>query len=468
MQRRVRSGMLAAAGTVGAAAAVLLAAPQSAHAVPSFARQTGLACEACHTVFPELTPFGRRFKLNGYVLTTKRQVTDINAQKQSTLSLADLPPLSIMLQASSTWWNKAPADSGQLGNRAQNGATQFPQQLSLFYAGKIADNLGAFFQLTYSQPGGSIGIDNSDIRFADQAFNNDLTYGLSLNNAISVQDLWNTTPAWGAPYYINQLGFSGGVTNPLIFSLGSGTVAGLSAYADYKNTVYVEAAGYRSALTGVQQPYDSATTDANGTNKGVIDNVAPYWRAAYEDDWGHNTVEVGTSGLFAKYQNPVPGGAALNNGNPDSYLDLGLDSQYQYISDNHIFSLLASFWHEARTTSDADAGESGRTLNLNREQLTGSYYFQRKYGGSVSYINESGTSDTNIYGAAVTTGSANGSPNTQYEVLEADYLPWLNTKLALQYYVYNWINGNSHSYDGVTGRNAADNNMLAASIWTAF
>ena len=25
-------------------------------AVPSYARQTGLACQACHTVFPELTP----------------------------------------------------------------------------------------------------------------------------------------------------------------------------------------------------------------------------------------------------------------------------------------------------------------------------------------------------------------------------------------------------------------------------
>ena len=27
-------------------------------AVPSFARQTGAACEVCHTAFPELTHFG--------------------------------------------------------------------------------------------------------------------------------------------------------------------------------------------------------------------------------------------------------------------------------------------------------------------------------------------------------------------------------------------------------------------------
>src|SRR5262245_4963141 len=34
---------------------------------PSFARQTGLACNVCHTHYPELTATGRAFKLNGYV-----------------------------------------------------------------------------------------------------------------------------------------------------------------------------------------------------------------------------------------------------------------------------------------------------------------------------------------------------------------------------------------------------------------
>ena len=38
--------------------------------VPSFSRQTGLACSACHFQFPQLTPFGRLFKLNGYTLTS--------------------------------------------------------------------------------------------------------------------------------------------------------------------------------------------------------------------------------------------------------------------------------------------------------------------------------------------------------------------------------------------------------------
>jgi hypothetical protein len=37
-------------------------------AVPSFARQTGTPCNVCHSNPPELTAFGRNFKLKGYVL----------------------------------------------------------------------------------------------------------------------------------------------------------------------------------------------------------------------------------------------------------------------------------------------------------------------------------------------------------------------------------------------------------------
>src|ERR1700722_10632346 len=39
-----------------------------AHAIPSFARQTGMPCSQCHTLSfgPALTEYGREFKLNGY------------------------------------------------------------------------------------------------------------------------------------------------------------------------------------------------------------------------------------------------------------------------------------------------------------------------------------------------------------------------------------------------------------------
>ena len=57
-----------AAIRLGATAALVLGVTTAlpAQAVPLYARQTGQQCAACHNGFPELTPYGRLFKLNGY------------------------------------------------------------------------------------------------------------------------------------------------------------------------------------------------------------------------------------------------------------------------------------------------------------------------------------------------------------------------------------------------------------------
>ena len=46
----------------------------SAQAVPAYARQTGQNCIACHVSFPELTPYGRWFKLSGYTIGSSLKV----------------------------------------------------------------------------------------------------------------------------------------------------------------------------------------------------------------------------------------------------------------------------------------------------------------------------------------------------------------------------------------------------------
>src|SRR5450759_4520007 len=63
-----------------------------AQAVPSYARQTGQECIACHVSFPELTPYGRYFKLTGYTIGKK-------AFSSEGMSYV---PLAVMVQASVT------------------------------------------------------------------------------------------------------------------------------------------------------------------------------------------------------------------------------------------------------------------------------------------------------------------------------------------------------------------------------
>ncbi|MEJ2399712.1 MAG: hypothetical protein P8Z67_16245 [Gammaproteobacteria bacterium] len=146
-----------------------------AEAVPSFARQTGLACAACHTVFPELNAFGRSFKLNGYTLTGITQVQAKESKTASGLSFDQIPPLSAMLQVTAV--NQKGADPST--------NVYLPEQLSFFFAGEISPHMGSFIQMTMESDGqnasaSSFGLDNTDIRYANHA--GDVTYGFTLNN----------------------------------------------------------------------------------------------------------------------------------------------------------------------------------------------------------------------------------------------------------------------------------------------
>jgi len=441
----------------GMFAAALAASPNPAEAVPSFARQTGLACEACHTVFPQLTPFGRAFKASGYTLFNTLKVEDINKLKQSTLSLSDLPPVSAMVMASTSLAAKA-NDSNSSAD-----STDLPQQFSLFYAGRIADNVGAFIQVTYDDQEGSIGIDNTDIRFADVANvdGHNLVYGVSLNNNPTVQDLWNSTPAWGQPF-IGSPALQGPAAASQIEGALAGAVAGLSAYAFVDQSFYAEVGVYKSALQGA-----SVANDGD-LNNNIISGVAPYWRAAYEWDWGKNSFEVGTLGIYAALENPTtPAGNAINislqAAPTDRFLDAGLDSQYQYIDDDNQITVASRWIHEDQRFGASYDAEFATNKNgkIDSFDLTGSYYWRRKFGGSLSFFAVTDSTDPLYF------GTLSGSANSSWGTAEVDYVPWLNVKLGLQYTAFTKFNGASTNYDG-DGRNASDNNLLYAFLWVSF
>lgn len=426
-------------------------------AVPSYARQTGMACEACHTVFPQLTPFGREFKASGYTLFNTRKVQDIDQKKRSTLSLSEFPPLSMMVMASSSFGAKAnDANSSKA-------STDFPQQLSLFYAGRIADNIGAFVQVTYDDQGGTFGMDNADIRFADFATVNghDVIYGISLNNNPTVQDLWNSTPAWSEPF-IDSPNLQGPAAGTQIEGAMAQSVAGLSAYTFIDDALYAEVGVYRSALQGA-----SVANNGNTTNN-IISGVSPYWRLAYEMDWGKNSLEFGTLGQYAQLANPMtPAGGAINGSLQhaplDSFLDAGLDAQYQYIDDTDQASITSRWIHEdQKLRASFLAGLADAQNNsVDTFDIVGSWFLRRTVGGSIGFFNTSSSTDTTYFG----TNTGNG--NSRWLTLEADYLPWLNVKLGLKYTAYLKFDGATDNYDG-SGRNASDNNMLYGYIWTAF
>jgi len=465
-----RSKLSRAAATVVLTVALIVIS-RSAEAVPSFARQTGFSCSQCHVAFPELTSFGRAFKASGYTMTMTKQVNDKEGDR-SDLALLGLPPLGVMLQTSYTHTNQSQPASVAGHAPAKNDDFVFPQQLSLFYAGKIAPKVGAFMQVTYDGVSDHFSMDNTDIRFADTATisGTSLSWGVSLNNNPSLTDLWHGTPAWGLPFASSQVA-PGPAAASLIDGALAQTVAGLSVYGFWNNTVYAELAAYHSAPIGVPRPLD-ATTGATQ----VIDGFAPYWRLALAHDFGSHSLEIGTYGLQA---NIYPGGTTTDNtGNPvpvdltgptNSFVDAALDAQYQFVSQRHSATFVGAWIHEIQHLAGTAALQPGVLdgHTLDELRLSGSYLFDRLLGARLSWFYVNGTADAALYAAAPLTGSASGSPRSSAVQAELDVTPFLNTRFAVQYTAYQAFNGGMSDYDG-SGRSASANNTLYVLVWLVF
>ena len=395
-----------------------------AHAVPSYARQMGMACSGCHSTIPELNAFGRQFKLTGYTMTTAEQV-----KNEKDLSINRSVPLSLMLQTGFTHVQKTVPDT-------QNNDVQFPQQLSLFYAGRISDKLGAFSQLTYDQPSDKFNWDNTDIRYATMS--GSTIYGATLNNAPTVEDLWNSTNVWGFP-------FAGSATAPtpsaasLIDRLAQDSI-GLGAFAMWQGSYYADVTLYRSTHLGQDQP--------NGESASTISGLAPYWRLAWQHSFGANTIMVGTYGMRAS---EFPEGVS---GPKDQFTDVAVDAQYERGFGTDSISAHAAFLRE---TLKLDATDPGNSPKANFMRVDATYHLRSEAAFSAGY--QSITGDATPFW-----GTTNGKPGSSAFIVEASYLPWQNTKFSVQYTVYTRFDGTRSDYDGA-GRGASDNNTLYLMAW---
>ena len=420
--------------------------------VPSFSRQTGLACSACHYQFPQLTPFGRMFKLNGYTLTalpTLGQPGD--SAGHESLKLSNIPPVAAMLVGGIT--NIARAEPG-----TQNETVGFPQELSLFLAGAITSHIGTFTQLTYSGADGSIGIDNWDLRWARHLnlADQDLLFGVTLHNNPTVQDVWNTVPAWGFPFMASEIAPAPMAGTLIDGALGQ-AVVGLGAYALFDNTLYAEVSGYRSAPQGSAQPLDTSATN-------TIKGVTPYWRLAIQHAWPTTYGMIGTYG-FGAHLFPT-GVVGLTN----DYTDAAVDAQLEHKSGFGMWIARATYIHEQQKLNAFAAEVPAEAANL-RENLSTvranlSLQPSLHYSVSGGYFQTTGTSDPVLFAPEPLTGSRTGSPNSRGGVGEITTNPWQNTRFGLQYIFYSLFNGASTNYDAA-GRKASDNNTLFLYLWFA-
>lgn len=423
-------------------ALLCLLTPLAAKALPAFARQTGQRCATCHAggQYPELTPFGRTFKLTGYTLGTRGM------------------PLSVMGVASRSK-TAAPSDDAAF---AKDAVALF-QTGSIFVGGKVNDHLGIFAQATYNNYdsqdpdtgrwSGKWGSDNFDLRYANRELvpDTDLILGLSLNNNPSVADPWNTAPAW-MQYVPTQFGVTGPDAAPVVTQLGA-QVAGVGAYAFWNEHVYAELAAYQTA-NGIWSFLSQGTANADQLK---LRGLNPYLRLAYSRDWGPHSAMVGMFGLNADVypDNLSPTGPTV------SYRDRGVDAQYQYLLNQQTVTAQLSFIEESIINGDV-AGVATHALDRLRQlRAKGSYVYEAKYGMGLNYFKTSGSADSTLYPDPA------GKPDTRGWEPELFWIPEEHVRVGAQYFAYNRFHGVSSNYDGA-GRAASDNNTLFLYLWAAY
>jgi hypothetical protein len=413
-------------------------------ALPSYARQTGLACNGCHYAPPELNPAGRAFKLMGYIARTKN--SNIEAQpsdkRRPALEMLQTLPLSAWFETSFTN-TKAPQPG------TQNGNFEFPQDVSLFLAGGWAGHVGSFLQVTYNSQDDHFSMDNTDIRYAQklQLSKKDFVYGLTLNNNPTVEDLWNTTPAWGYPFIAPDSAPTPAAA-PIVSSLGQ-DVAGFGGYTMYDSHLYFATTIYRTQHIGSSQP----TTGENASYN--IRGVAPYWRIAWQNVGRKNMFEVGGYGI---HMNSTPNAVT---GLQDTYTDFGPDLQYDRVFGRDVLSFRATYVREnSALNATLDAGGATQAdHHLNTGNANIEYHYGNRISAQFGAFLTSGTADASLYPPAAVSGSANGSPRSVGFISNFSFWPTQNIDLGVQYTAYSRFNGGSTNYDG-SGRSASDNNTL--------
>ena len=413
-------------------AMLLLWSTSQVHALPSYARQTGMDCVACHVggFGPQLTPAGIRFKLGGY--------TDSDGQDGKV-------PLSGMVVGS---WTRTKADQEPSeGVKANNNLKM--DEASIFLAGRLTQNVGSFVQMTYDGVSKKAGLDHVDVRYAKALEINgkDSILGLSFNNNPGVQDAFNTMPVWGYPYIGSPVAGGTGDAASLLNGGLEHRVAGVSGYAFYDNTWYGELGSYRSLSSSLQTKVGLGPLA--DTNQKLGSNA--YWRLGWFRDLKSQAFHLGVFGWNANLQEDKTSPDPRNK-----FRDLGLDGSYQFLGTReHMATLNGSYIRERKTD-----GGTQEVSRISESRLNASYHFDQTWGASAGVFSTKSVVD----------GSDAGTRGHLYQV---DWTPWgkenrsapvpfsaANVRLGAQYWAYNKFNGDSAA--------AKDHNTLYFFVWTSF
>jgi len=399
--------------------ALLMFAHRDAHAVPAYARQTGSACADCHAgaYGPALTPYGMRFKLNGY--------TDTDGQGTK-----------IPLAAQLTGSHNVPA-------RGDN-TTQLTEA-DVYLAGRISDHLGGFVKVETDNDGNdhfSTKLSNLDLRFVAKDVKiagKDTVIGVSVNNSPGFDDPIGALPNASS---LGPPAVSGTLLNLSSANTLYNRVIGGGVYALYDNDWYGEIGTYNSMPTSMQDHlgYNPANDPGRLSDTG-------YFRFAYMKDMKRQFFSAGVVALTTKRQLP-------RNAPSDDITDLGYDLTYQFLGNReHIVQVSYVNILEQRdygSTPTINGIVAKPRGDAHDQTLSVTYTFKQSYALQVAHLVSTGTQDAARYPPF-------GKPDSTANLISLYWTPFgkddsftslANLKLAATWFRFTRFNGVASNITG--------------------
>ncbi len=408
----MKKGILLSGGLVFLIVVILM--PYKSHAVPSYARQVQKPCTACHTIWPNLNQYGRQFKVKAY--------TDVSQDwpmiTKDRLNLATTLPVSARVIF-------FPEVSGDPGANAQSSSAV--DSVALFLASRIYDYAGVFGSWEWSPDTDTVGMPTVKVAF-QYPLAEGTTVGLvGFKGLSAAADPFNSlggrdrTLTWGdesIPFVLNS-----GWT----FDFWSEGNIGYVAHGYFiGNRLYAAVGAMRGGLSA--DALNSVGALVNSTS--TISDTDPYdgyVRVAWDQKLPNGAITFGAAYYDGK-QRIISGGPSpifpYDSRINRTYIDASLEQNF---GEDHLFEVQALYG----SGEDKNVLGAGDPRKFDGYYLEASYFYQRTVGlvAAMNYIKykDIAATDATDFGA--------GGDRTKADswLLSLNYIPWLNTKIALQY-----------------------------------
>ncbi len=380
--------------------------PASSHAVPSFARQVQKPCTACHTVWGNLNQYGRQFKVKAY--------TDISQEWQmidkDNLSLPTIFPFSARVVLEPLVHDSAANPSG----------SSDVNQVAIFMASRIFNYAGVFASAEadgFGSTGGTF--QNPTVKVAFQ-------YPLGEGNTIGLVTFAGLA-ASADPF--NAIGgrdrdllFDD--STPFILNTGwtfnfwSGNNLGAVLHGYFLgNRLYAAIGTLRGGSTSDAPLLQAPPTTVSNNDK--TDPADFYYRIGWDQKLPNGAVTIGILNYNGTQRIVDPTGAPLYDSKVNrTYGDVSLEQNF---GENHLVEVQALYGGG----KDDNVLGGGEDRKFTGGFIQADYYYDRTYGVIAQY--------NDIKYKDVAASDPNPIDKQKQWMVGLNYLPWLNTKVALQY-----------------------------------